>query len=141
MKGAYPVFIKQAGKDFLVYVPDWDIYTEGYSFVDAIKMARDAIGLNGIVREDEDMEFPKVSTYQEAENKAREEADEDIDFSTGTITMVDVDFVEYRRKNEKRSVKKNCTIPYWLSVEAEKANINFSKLLQEALMTKLEITR
>ena len=72
MKGAYPVFIKQVGKDFLVYVPDWEIYTEGYSFVDAIKMARDAIGLSGIVKEDEDMEFPKGSTYQEAENKAKQ---------------------------------------------------------------------
>ena len=29
MKGVYPVFIAQSGKDYLVYVPDFDIYTEG----------------------------------------------------------------------------------------------------------------
>ena len=38
---------------FLVYVPDMNIYTEGTSFVDAIEMARDAIGLKGIDIEDD----------------------------------------------------------------------------------------
>lgn len=141
MKEAYPTFIKKDGKDFLVFVPDWEIYTEGSNFVDAIEMARDAIGINGIEKEDDGIEFPKVSTCDEAIIKAKKDADEDIDFSTGVLTMVDVDFVEYRRKNENRSVKKNCTIPYWLNVEAEKAHINFSKILQEALMLKLGVSR
>ena len=44
MKRAFPTFITQAGKDFLVYVPDLDLYTEGNSLTDAIEMARDAIG-------------------------------------------------------------------------------------------------
>ena len=52
MKQAYPVFIAEHGKDFLVYVPDMDIYTEGKSMVDAMEMARDAIGLKGIDMED-----------------------------------------------------------------------------------------
>ena len=141
MKGAYPTFIKQIGKDFLAYVPDWEIYTEGNSFVDAIEMVRDAIGLKGIDREDDKLDFPSISTYEEAFEKAKKEADEDIDFSTGIPTLVDVDFLEYRRKHENKSVKKNCTIPYWLSVEAEKANINYSKLLQEAIMSKLSLSR
>lgn len=141
MKGAYPTFIKQSGKDFLAYVPDWEIYTEGNSYFDVIEMVRDAIGLKGIDKEDDALDFPKISTYEEALEKARKEADEDIDFSTGIQTLVDVDFFEYRRKHENKSVKKNCTIPYWLSVEAEKANINYSKLLQEAIMSKLSISR
>jgi len=141
MKGAYPTFIKQVGKDFLAYVPDWEIYTEGKSFVDAIEMVRDAIGLKGIDKEDDRLDFPRISTYDEALEIAKKEADEDIDFSTGIQTLVDVDFLEYRRKHENKSVKKNCTIPYWLSVEAEKANINYSKLLQEAIMTKLSLSR
>ncbi len=36
MKAAYPTFIKQDGTDFLVYIPDWELYTEGSSFADAI---------------------------------------------------------------------------------------------------------
>lgn len=141
MKGAYPTFIKQCGKDYLAYVPDWEIYTEGNSYFDVIEMVRDAIGLKGIDKEDDKLDFPKISTYEEALEKAKNEADEDIDFSTGIQTLVDVDFLEYRRKHENKSVKKNCTIPYWLSIEAEKANINYSKLLQEAIMSKLSISR
>ena len=40
---AYPVLIKQDEDDFLVYIPDFDIYTEGSSLADAIEMARDAM--------------------------------------------------------------------------------------------------
>ena len=141
MKGAYPTFIKQVGKDFLAYVPDWEIYTEANSFVNAIEMVRDAIGLKGMDREDDKIDFPEASTYEKALEKARMDADEDMDFSTGIQTLVDVDFFEYRRKYENKSVKKNCTIPYWLSIEAEKANINYSKLLQDAIMSKLSISR
>ena len=37
-------------------------------------------------------------------------------------------------------VKKNCTLPSWLCYEAEKANINFSQVLQAALKKELNIT-
>ena len=53
--------------------------------------------------------------------------------------MVDVDFEEYRRKNDMRAVKKNCTIPSWLNFEAERAGINFSAVLQAALKNELNI--
>ena len=48
MKKVYPIIIKQNGKDFLVFVPDMEIYTEGKDEFDAIVMARDAIGLKGL---------------------------------------------------------------------------------------------
>lgn len=56
------------------------------------------------------------------------------------VSLVDVDFSEYRRKNEMKVVKKNCTLPSWLCYEAEKANINFSQVLQAALKKELNIT-
>ncbi len=141
MKAAYPTFIKQENEAYLVYIPDWEIYTEGNSFVHAMEMARDAIGLGGIIKEDHEEPLPSASSYDDAIKKAQADADDIFDYSTGILTMVDIDFLDYRRKNEHRSVKKNCTIPYWLSVEAEKAHINFSKVLQEALMSKLGVTR
>ena len=45
--------IRWSGNDFLVYVPDMEIYTEGKDFADAIEMARDAIVLKGIDLEDD----------------------------------------------------------------------------------------
>ena len=56
------------------------------------------------------------------------------------VTLVDVDFSEYRRKNDMRAVKKNCTIPSWLNYRAEKAGVNFSAVLQSALKKELHLT-
>ena len=44
-------------------------------------------------------------------------------------------------KQKYKAVKKNCTIPYWLNVEAEKAGINYSKVLQDAIMRVLGINK
>ena len=55
------------------------------------------------------------------------------------VTLVDVDFAEYRRQNDLRSVKKNCTIPSWLNAEAERAGVNFSAVLQAALKEELHL--
>ena len=94
-----------------------------------MEMARDAIGLMGIDYLDDGKEIPEPNSK---EIKARKE---DI------VTLVDVDFLEYRRKVDNKSVKKNCTIPYWLNVEAEKAGINYSKVLQDAIMGILGIKK
>ena len=139
MKSAYPVFIAEHNNDFLVFVPDFEIYTEGKSMTDAMEMARDAIGLKGIDYQDDGKELPEASNYNEAMAIAK--ADTVIfDYSQGIITMVDIDFSEYRKRHNNRMVKKNCTIPYYLNVEAEKEGINFSKLLQEALQKKLGLS-
>lgn len=55
------------------------------------------------------------------------------------VSLVDVDFDEYRKKNDLRVVKKNCTIPSWLNFAAEQAGINFSAILQAALKKELNI--
>ena len=136
---AYPVLIKQDGNDFLVYVPDLDIYTEGKDFPDAIHMARDAIGLKWMDAADEKIDFPEASSQEKAIEKAKRDADDELDFSDGILTFVDVDCELYRNKIRNRAVKKNCTIPFWLSEEAEKRGVNFSKVLQEALMQKLNM--
>lgn len=129
MKEAYPVIITKEKDGYFVSIPDFDIATQGISVIDSIAMARDAIGLMGIDMEDDGKELPKP-------NSAKFKSDKD-----DIVTLVDVDFTEYRKKVDNKAVKKNCTIPYWLNVEAEKAGINFSKVLQEALQSVLKITK
>ena len=140
MKQVYPVFIAEYKKDFLVYVPDLEIYTEGKSMVDAIEMARDAIGLKGIDFEDDGKSISLPSTREIAINKAKEDADI-FDYSTGILTLVDVDFYEYRRRMDNKAVRRNVTLPNWLNAEAEKAQINVSRVLQDALMSILGVSR
>lgn len=139
MKQAYPTFIAQKDQTYLVYVPDMDIYTEGNSLADAIEMARDAIGLKGIDMEDDKKVFPEPSGREAAFQKAQENADI-FDYSQGILTYVDVDFAQYRRKLDTRTVRRNVTLPSWLNYEAEKAGINVSRVLQEALMQVLHVS-
>lgn len=140
MKQVYPVFITEYKKDFLVYVPDMDIYTEGKSMVNAIEMARDAIGLKGIDFEDDEKTIPLPSNREKAIEKAKADADI-FDYSTGVLTLVDVDFYEYRRRMDNKTVRRNVTLPNWLNAEAEKAQINVSRVLQDALMSILGVSR
>ena len=45
----------------------------------------------------------------------------------------------YSAKYGSKSVRKNCTIPSWLNTAAEKLHINFSEVLQEALVERLNL--
>lgn len=144
MKQVYPTFIVNTNDGsehpFLVCVPDMEIFTEGNTFADAIEMARDAIGLAGISMEDNKEELPIPSDQISAIEMVKQHT-EDIDFSKGILTYVDVDFSEYRRKTDTKTVRKNVTIPSWLNYEAEHAGINVSRVLQEALMKVLNVQR
>ena len=128
MKNSYPIILTPEKKGFTVFIPDFDINTQGDDLTEAIEMARDAIGLMGIDMEDDGKDIPAARSVQSIKHGDGE-----------IISLVDVDFAEYRRKNETKVVKKNCTIPSWLCYEAEKANINFSQVLQSALKRELNI--
>lgn len=129
MKKVYPIVLTPDNGGYTVYIPDFDANTQGEDLTEAIEMARDAIGIMGIDMQDENEELPQPSAF---DSVAKETADD-------VITLVDVDFSEYRRKNEMKVVKKNCTLPSWLCYEAERANINFSQALQSALKRELNI--
>lgn len=136
MKGAYPVIFTMAKdkKDtVLIEVPDLEILTEGHGIEDAIEMARDAIGLKGIAIEDMGNEIPNASRINSIDVGAGTFAGEGESFAS----MVDIDFMEYRRKKDRKAVRRNVTLPSWLNFEADKAGINVSKVLQEALISEL----
>lgn len=95
MKKAYPVILSQGEKFIVAYVPDFEINTQGADIADVIEMARDAIGVVGIDMEDEGESLPEPTAVLEV--KADSAAD--------IVTLVDVDFGEYRRKNDMRALK------------------------------------
>lgn len=118
---AYPIVISKEKDGYFVNIPDFEVATQGTDIANAMAMARDAIGIMGIDMEDDGEKIPDAYSVHF-------EADE-----TDIVTLVDVDFAEYRKKVDNRAVKKNCTIPYWMSVEADKKGINYSRVLQEAI--------
>ncbi len=137
MKYVYPVIFTQTKSSVLIEVSDMDILTEGTDLENAIDMARDAIGLKGIAMQDDGEEIPKPSKLEELHVENGTFADE----GKGIISLVDIDFDVYRRKVDNRTVRRNVTLPNWLNQEAEEANLNVSRVLQDALMQKLNVYR
>lgn len=130
MKNTYPIILTPDEVGYVVYIPDFNINTEGDTLTEAIEMARDAIGLMGIDMEDDHKELPLPSQL----SAVTKESDADI------VTLVDVDFTEYRRQNDMRSVRRNVTLPSWLNAAAEKSGVNVSAILQRALKQELNLT-
>lgn len=52
--------------------------------------------------------------------------------------LVPYDSVAYAKKYKNKAVKKTLSIPEWLNEEASKRDINFSQVLQEALINKIK---
>ena len=127
MKLAYPIVLTPAEHGYSVYVPDLDINTDGDSLANAIDMASDAIGLWGITAQDVGHDIPAPSSALPTCKAGQ------------TAAYALVDFDAYRRANDMRTVRKNVTLQSWLNDLAEKAGVNFSQVLQDALKQRLGV--
>ena len=85
MKNTYPIILIPEEVGFTVYIPDFDIYSQGDDLTEAIEMARDAIGLMGIDLEDDKKEIPLPSDVFKIKTENGQ-----------LVTLVDVDFTVYR---------------------------------------------
>ena len=54
-------------------------------------------------------------------------------------TIIEVFMPPFRDKQNSKFVKKTLSIPNWLNAEAESKGVNFSKVLQNALMEYLGV--
>lgn len=91
MKAVYPIVLIPDKVGYVVYVPDFDINTEGDTMAEAIEMARDAIGIIGIDYEDEKKVLPTPSDITNIKTKENE-----------IVSLVDIDFSKYRKQNGNR---------------------------------------
>ncbi len=128
MKYVYPaIFTSLPSGEYDIRVPDLPgCITFGKDLADAIEMAEDAIAMWLCDAEDGQESIPAPSTKISAEPPS-------------FINFVAADTNKYRRENDNRAVKKTLTIPNWLNSKAEKAGINFSQTLQNALKKQLDI--
>lgn len=126
MKLVYPaIFTPCLESDgYTVVVPDLPgCVTEGSSLLDAIDMGVDA-ACGWILGElEEGNDFPKPTPHDKI---ATEEG------SFVNLLVLDID--AYAEKYGDKAVRKNITIPAWLNTYGEKNSLNFSKVLQDALM-------
>ncbi len=126
MKYVYPaVFTPEEKGQFSVYFPDLEgCYTSGDNLGDAIYMAGDVLAMTLVSYEDKGFSIPAAS--------------EKLPLEEGEFqNYIACDTEIYRRQNLNKAVKKTLTIPEWLNEKALAQGINFSQVLQEALMERI----
>lgn len=128
-KYAYPaIFTPENDGSYSVNFPDLEgCYTCGDSLEDAIEMAEDALALVLYGYEKDERKIPAPSSL------------DSIELNTGDfLNYIACDTMEYRKMYNNKAVKKTLSIPEWLNEAACSMGINFSQVLQEALLQKVQ---
>ena len=127
----YPaIFHKAEEGGFWITFPDIpECMTQGDDMQQAYEMAVDALGLAITSREEEGQEIPSPSEpYQIT-------LDPD-----SFCAVIGFDMLAYKKRTNSKAVKKTLSIPEWLNEEATALGVNFSQVLQEALIQKITKT-
>lgn len=124
----YPaVFHKAEEGGYWVTFPDIpECITEGDDMAAAYDMAVEALGLALEEKIENREKLPVASDVEDIKD-------------SGTVVIVQFDLESYNKKHNNRAVKKTLTIPEWLNERALAMNVNFSQVLQDALMEKVGI--
>ena len=124
----YPAIFHVADEGgFWITFPDLpECMTQGDNMQDAYEMAVDALGLALTSREQEKREIPSASDISKIPLEKGE-----------YCVIIEFDMLAYKKRTNSKAVKKTLSIPEWLNEEAVALGINFSQVLQEALMQKV----
>lgn len=125
----YPALFHKAEEGgFWVSFPDIpECLTQGDDMSQAYEMAVEALGLALVCREKEHQPFPPASDPTEL-----------IPEPNSFLAVIEFDMLAYKKRNSSRAVKKTLSIPEWLNEAAMAMDLNFSQVLQEALISKIE---
>lgn len=131
-KYVYPaIFTPETEGGYSIRFPDIEnCFTDADDLTTAMEMANDALCLTLYDMEQADKPIPAASSAMDAQR-----------LTTGEefVSLIACDTIEYRKFYDNKAVKKTLSIPSWLNDMAERAGINFSGTLQEALKQQLNI--
>ena len=132
MLSIYPACFFKEDNGYSVIFPDLNyLATQGDTLEDAVAMAVDCLAGYLYTAKMDNEKFPKAS-------KLSDKLDITGTYTDAFTNMVSVDVKAYAKEHFDKSVRKTLTIPAWLNTAAQEEGINFSKTLQEALMSKLK---
>ena len=125
----YPALFHKAEEGgFWVSFPDIpECLTQGDDMTQAYEMAVDALGLALTSREKEHQPVPTVSDP----TTITPEPD-------SFLVVIEFYMLAYKKRTNSRAVKKTLSIPEWLNEAAIDMDLNFSQVLQEALLAKIQ---
>lgn len=124
-KYVYPaIFTPEDDGSYSINFPDLEgCYTCGDNLTDGMEMAKDALALVLYGYETDNRIIPTPSPLSAFKT------------SDGAfVNYVVCDTMVYRKLHNNKAVKKTLTIPEWLNEEATALGINFSQVLQSALL-------
>ena len=128
MRYVFPAVFEPSDEGgFVVSVPDIEgCFTEGETLAEAMFMAQDALAMMLVYHEDNNKAIPDPTPLNGVKAS---------DGSIVSLVLADTD--QWRRTFDNKAVKKTLSIPSWLNAKATRAGMNFSQVLQEALISKL----
>jgi len=121
----YPAIFHEEQGSYWVEFPDLPgCQTFGDNLNQTVKYAQEALAGYVLTLLHEKQEIPCPTKIQDM-----------ADIEDGFLTLISCDINQYR---DTRAVKKTLTIPAWLNELAMERNFNFSQILQEALLSRLQ---
>ena len=140
MNYVYPaVFYEEEGKISVIFPDLGNLATFGDNVADAMRMAQDACGLYLFTALRDGETLPVPSSLKDIHPAAiLKDMEIESAVNNAFVNMVLVDMTEYARQHSDKAVKKTLSIPMWLNTLCEEKSINFSKVLQDALLTKVQ---
>jgi len=130
-KATYFAVFEPTATAYSVYFPDLPgCITVGKDLEQASQMAKEALGLHlwGMEKDNEEIPSATLPPYEEIE-------------AGGFVMPIEIFPELVKNEIESKAVKKTLTIPYWLNELAEKNQINFSQILQNALKEYMQIAK
>ena len=140
MLSVYPACFYKEENGYSVIFPDLNyLSTCGTTLEETMNMAVDCLaGFLYSSQKDNDV-IPSPSALKDINLTAvAKELDFDSFNEDSFVNMVTVDVAAYAKEHFEKSVKKTLTIPAWLNKAALEQNTNFSQVLQEALISKIQ---
>ncbi|WP_311678595.1 type II toxin-antitoxin system HicB family antitoxin [Sneathia vaginalis] len=141
----YPaIFFEEEVVGYSVFFPGFPFATQGENINDAFYMSTEFLGIQLNDYYEEHKEFPtpldinKIDV-EEFMKKELNSTDEEIKNAKYFKTLVPIDYYRFLKLSDKKIIRKNVSIPRWLNKIGKRNNINFSKVLKEALMKELGI--
>lgn len=136
----YPACFFKEESGYSVIFPDLNyLATCGKTLDEAMRMAVDCLA--GYIRwcERDGDAIPDPSPMDKIDLEAvAKDLDPDSPSGEAFVNMVSVDVEAYAKEHFDKSVRKTLTIPAWLNAAALEMGINFSQVLQEALLAKVQ---
>ncbi|MBF0776241.1 HicB family protein [Streptococcus azizii] len=125
MLKSYPAIFHSEDTGYWVEFPEFGGGTQGDDLEEAMYNAREFLGSSIALYIDEGIVLPKMTNIEALHSP------------DGFVTMIQADPTPFIKNN--KAVRKNVTVPEWLTKLADREGLNYSEVLTKALERRLQV--